>query len=361
MRIFISHSGEEKAIATYLASWLEKIFSNTQCFCSSRPQDLSPSTNWFGKIVSEARISDLCLLLISPFSYDNNWIIFEAGLAWGNTKIQGKVVPTLFGGLKVDHIFSALRTVQCLQLEEEKSFNSFLDNHILSEDNPSHFDTEKTHRGFTSCMPQGARTLLKYGTFGLIPDDLNVNIQIFKQSKSLFFNDSDDNKQEETPIAAKTIAGRVVAVRARIIPRRTKAIIHWKFGITLVEVDEKPDGTGKLLKFHAGRDRGEDTWTLYFGREKYPLNVQTKLEPEKICELQILLSPDGWNAQCIGVDSTGKYTVLKNDNEPAWRLEHNRWSHIYLHSWGDGAPYQVDLIGFEVSRVKLGGSSNISV
>ena len=131
MRIFISHSVQERAIANYLASWLEKTFADTQSFCTSRPRDLTPSTNWLETIVKEARRSQVCLLLLSPYSYANNWIHFEAGLAWGNAKIRRKVVPTVFGGLKIDHISSALSTVQCLQLDEGNSFDAFLEDCIL--------------------------------------------------------------------------------------------------------------------------------------------------------------------------------------------------------------------------------------
>ena len=67
-RLFISHSSVESILANQMASWIETAIPDVTCFCSSRPADLVPGTEWLKEIFEKSTSSDLCLLMLSPDS-----------------------------------------------------------------------------------------------------------------------------------------------------------------------------------------------------------------------------------------------------------------------------------------------------
>jgi hypothetical protein len=125
VQLFISYSVLEEALAKYLKQWIEHNVSGCRAFCAGVPDDLPPARDWLKEIVTQARSSDLCLVLLSPDSLDKQWLYFEAGLTLGAKDIN-MVGPVLYGGLTTNEIPGPLRHRQALIIQDQGSFEAFV-------------------------------------------------------------------------------------------------------------------------------------------------------------------------------------------------------------------------------------------
>jgi hypothetical protein len=338
-RVFISHSSVENNLAQLLASWIESKIPDTSCFCSSRPADLVPGADWLKEIYERSTHSDLCLLMLSPDSASNLWIHFEAGLSLG-AKISNKAVPILYGGIVPATMPSTIRHLQALDLNNQASFQAFISARFLNNAVPG---DGQTYASFIGSLDAPALRLLRFGRLGLLVTE-NISTQGFAP-----FSLVEVNSEIIIPRVAE--GGTIVSIRSEIMPRRQGHIEHWKFGMNL-RGDPNQDN-GRLFQFHAGCHQGLKSWTIYFTPIAHlPINQPAHLDNEAACKLQIWLSRDGWRIGCVGVDSSGTRVLLQTDrSEDFWRLATSNWDEIVVSGWADGAPFQIDVLNFEVDRV----------
>ncbi len=108
--VFISHIGEEKAIALRLQALIQAAFSNAfAVFVSSDPASLGGGEEWYHHILDHLAKAKVVLVLLSPESSDKQWINFEAGFGRGQ---RSSVVPIAFRGLSFDGLDYPLRGLQ---------------------------------------------------------------------------------------------------------------------------------------------------------------------------------------------------------------------------------------------------------
>jgi hypothetical protein len=100
--VFISHIGEEKAVALRLQTLIQTAFSNAfPVFVSSDPASLGGGEEWYHHILDNLAKAKVVLVLLSPESADKQWINFEAGFGKGQ---KSNVVPIAFRGLSFDSL-----------------------------------------------------------------------------------------------------------------------------------------------------------------------------------------------------------------------------------------------------------------
>ena len=353
IKVFISHTSEEKELAKYFADWLENTIPGTKCFCSSRPRDIPPGRDWFKYISENAKSSDLCLMLLSPFSAINNWLHFEVGLVLGSAELDHKkIIPVLYGGIAHSIVPPTVRHVEYLSLEDSSKFNAFISAYFLEKKPPS---SNQSYDMFKQGLSKSAARILKYGEFGgWITED--VLTQQIKETISLKGGNDDSFLKKRI-----NNSGELVAVRAKIIPRRIPTIQHWKFGITLLK--KHNDSEERIFIFHSGCHVGLNSWSLYFSpSDNYPVVEPAKLEIERLSKLELWLTNDKASIACIGVDSDNIYKILMNDHgENIWRLKDNSWSDIRIAAWADGNPFHIDITSLEIDRIPHFDTSTLSL
>jgi hypothetical protein len=108
--VFISHIGEEKAVALRLQTLIQTAFSNDfPVFVSSDPASLGGGEEWYHHILDHLAKAKVILVLLSPESTDKPWINFEAGFGKGQ---KSNVIPIAFRGLSFDALDYPLRGLQ---------------------------------------------------------------------------------------------------------------------------------------------------------------------------------------------------------------------------------------------------------
>src|SRR5262245_25362655 len=82
--VFISHIGEEKAVALRLQKLITAAFSDAfPVFVSSDPGSLGGGEEWYHHILDNLAKAKVVLVLLSPESADRPWINYEAGFGRG--------------------------------------------------------------------------------------------------------------------------------------------------------------------------------------------------------------------------------------------------------------------------------------
>lgn len=114
--VFISHIGEERAVALKLQSLIQDAFGKAfPVFVSSDPMSLGGGEEWYHHILDNLAKAKVVFVLLSPESVDRPWINFEAGFAKGQ---KSRVIPLLFRGLKFDDVQYPLKGLQGYKLQQ---------------------------------------------------------------------------------------------------------------------------------------------------------------------------------------------------------------------------------------------------
>lgn len=96
--VFLSHIGEEKALAGILKTEIEGCFLGlVDVFVSSDAQTITLGQNWLDRITSGLRTCKAMLLLCSHASIKRPWLNFEAGAGWARAI---EVAPICHSGLR---------------------------------------------------------------------------------------------------------------------------------------------------------------------------------------------------------------------------------------------------------------------
>jgi hypothetical protein len=114
--VFISHIGEEMAVALKLQSLIQAAFSNAfPVFVSSNPMSLGGGEEWYHYILDNLAKAKVVLVLLSPESVEKPWINFEAGCGKGQ---KSRVIPLAFRGLTFDSLPYPLKGLQGYYLQQ---------------------------------------------------------------------------------------------------------------------------------------------------------------------------------------------------------------------------------------------------
>ncbi len=341
LTIFISHSGSEAQLAAVLKAWFESQFTDVKCFCTSTPGDIAHGNDWRNQIEKNARKNNIILLLFNPETIANPWLHLEAGIALG-ASAKARVIPVVYGGLGFGDIPNTLKNRQGLDLQNSADFNSFIQATILNGRQPN---DSQTLQDFLDANP-GIKRLLKYGRIGgWVPGDI--------QSRTLGpMALTTENQRILIPMTDDRL--RLISARARIRPRRSGVVAHWKCGFSF-EREDQNHAWIRVFEVHGGLHNGIMTWSLYAEeRQMICYNIPAHLEQDLSHELQIWLSPDRRGVTCIGFDDRSKRTILVDDRgSEEWRPDFDNIQRLVLKGWADTVPYHVDVESIDLDYVAI--------
>lgn len=139
--IFISHGSNDKDLALALKRMLDQSFTGAiDTFVSS--SDLLPGEDWYSVIRARVQNANFVLVLLTPFSYQKSWVIFEAGAAVGRGL---NPIPICAKGLDIFKVIEPLNTYQVISLQDEEQVNLLvrkieLEFKLVSSINAEHID-----------------------------------------------------------------------------------------------------------------------------------------------------------------------------------------------------------------------------
>ena len=115
-QVFVSHVGEEAAVASRLKAALSRDFLGlVDVFVSSDADSIAAGEDWLQSIEQALKESALLVILCSPTSITRPWVNFEAGAAW----MRGiPLVPLCHAGLTPGDLPMPLSLRQGVALDE---------------------------------------------------------------------------------------------------------------------------------------------------------------------------------------------------------------------------------------------------
>jgi len=111
VKLFLSHIAEEAAIAIALKAELEKALP-VSVFVSSA--EFRPGQPWYMQLDDAMRGAKLVLVLCSPVSVQQPWILFESGAGWGKS---GEVIPICHAGMRTEDLSLPLKNFEGVDLD----------------------------------------------------------------------------------------------------------------------------------------------------------------------------------------------------------------------------------------------------
>jgi hypothetical protein len=85
--VFVSHVAEDESIAVGLKRLLETVFLNAKVFVAGR--DLAGGEVWVKEIRDQLRVARVIIAVITPFSRNTPWVMFEAGAGF----VDSRTIP----------------------------------------------------------------------------------------------------------------------------------------------------------------------------------------------------------------------------------------------------------------------------
>ena len=343
MKVFISHSGDEKELATSFANWLETDLPGVKAFCTSRPGDIG-AEEWRKRIFDEATKNDILICLLSYESVHNTWIHFEACLATVSEK--ARIVPAIYGGLKKEQVPSTLNQWQIIDLTDAGEFNRALStvfrDHIGDQD-------ELSLESFLKSSGEKVGRFVRYGRFGtLVSGDIECDMCV-PFNRPIEFVPGRATK--EFPLYKND--GRVSSVRLVIRPLPVERITQWKCGLDIAKTGTQPGE--RAFAFHSGSHFNTTSFTVYPGSEKRAfIAVPATLRLNQEHSIQLWFGPNFNEVHVVGIDSADKYYRLSYDGtHSAWRPDMHGCDIIRLHAWADGDPFRICLENVEIDYVTI--------
>ena len=133
MKIFISHSSEDKELVLLFVNLLTQGFhiDNNEIFCTSMDNSLRVGEDFIKSIKEELRDSEIVIFLITPNYIASKFCIMEMGAAWAyKNNIVPIIVPPLDFNVLND---TPMKTIQALILNNGEELFNRLYSHILVE------------------------------------------------------------------------------------------------------------------------------------------------------------------------------------------------------------------------------------
>ena len=93
MKVFISHSSEDEALASKVVSYLER--AGLDVWYDGR--EIMPGDNWADKVAQGLRESEAMVLLVTPSALESNSLRRDIDYALTQMRFQGRLIPVLAG------------------------------------------------------------------------------------------------------------------------------------------------------------------------------------------------------------------------------------------------------------------------
>ena len=127
VKIFLSHSHQDRAIAGALAKLITDIFGGNVSVTHSSDQaaggGIPPGAKWLPWVTEHIQAADYTYVLLTPNSMNRPWVLWESGAAAGVALASDKlnsVVPITFG-LEEDDIPSLFDSLQIVRGDSDQS------------------------------------------------------------------------------------------------------------------------------------------------------------------------------------------------------------------------------------------------
>lgn len=133
MKIFISHSSEDKELVLLFVNLLTKGFhiDNNEIFCTSMDNSLRVGEDFIKSIKEELHDSEIVIFLITPNYITSKFCIMEMGAAWA---YKNNIVPIIVPPLDFNALNDTpMKTIQALILNNSEELFNKLYSHILVE------------------------------------------------------------------------------------------------------------------------------------------------------------------------------------------------------------------------------------
>jgi hypothetical protein len=117
MRVFISHSTEDRHLAQKLTAALKG--AGLEVF--DMYSDIYPGDNWAARVSTALQESDAMVVLLTPSSVHSPTLTFELGYALGHEEFKDRVFPVVVGEpgeLSDDEIPWVLKRFRVFQLRD---------------------------------------------------------------------------------------------------------------------------------------------------------------------------------------------------------------------------------------------------
>jgi hypothetical protein len=127
VRLFVSHAHRDADLASPLVDFIAESLQvpNGELRCTSVPgYQLDLGVQAGDKLKLELGATACVIALLTPNSLNNDWVLFELGAAWSNTKT---IIPLLAGGLENKDLPAALRGAVGGQLNSPAVLDLVLD------------------------------------------------------------------------------------------------------------------------------------------------------------------------------------------------------------------------------------------
>jgi hypothetical protein len=114
-RLFLSHYGQDEAIAKYVGTALQLALPSTGVFVASMPGHIRVGEEWLQVIFGQIREADVYIVIMTPRSIARPWVWFESGAAWMSEK---RLIVVTAGGLAKGGVPMPLSIYQALDLTD---------------------------------------------------------------------------------------------------------------------------------------------------------------------------------------------------------------------------------------------------
>ena len=111
--VFISHVSDDESIAIAIKRFIEKVFLNSVVFVSGR--DLTGGEVWVKEIRDKLRTSRVIVSIITPFSQNSSWVLFESGAGFSDSR----TIPLCGDGITIETLRPPLKLLQARALSQE--------------------------------------------------------------------------------------------------------------------------------------------------------------------------------------------------------------------------------------------------
>ncbi len=169
--VFLSHSSRDKKTLVRLQSkLLEKIGSSVQAFLSSDGQSIRLGRNWVHEIEEALSATRLMFVFVSPASLESQWVLFEAGFAYGQ-KIN--VVPIGIHGIDLEEVKPPLSILQGFNVTSPSSLANII--HVINKEFHFTFNAEFSETQYRYIFMFGdGRHRSQLGRYTMLVDDLQL-------------------------------------------------------------------------------------------------------------------------------------------------------------------------------------------